>query len=122
MDAERKGIKCKERRHARPRTPAATNAPMQDEVEGWKTVAPTAGPMALSLTAEFWSRRWNVGFSEMLALTVNSPIASRFGRKQRWQLGRGTLSRPLTRPLSRPGRRKNPCLFFVSGATPSRGR
>jgi alginate O-acetyltransferase complex protein AlgI len=30
--------------------------------------------------AEFWSRRWNVGFSEMLAVTVSRPLAPRLGR------------------------------------------
>jgi Membrane bound O-acyl transferase family len=30
--------------------------------------------------AEFWSRRWNVGFSEMLSVTVSRPLAPRLGR------------------------------------------
>jgi alginate O-acetyltransferase complex protein AlgI len=31
--------------------------------------------------AEFWSRRWNVGFSDMIALMVHRPVAARLGRK-----------------------------------------
>lgn len=30
--------------------------------------------------AEFWSRRWNVGFSDMIALVIHRPIAARYGR------------------------------------------
>ena len=30
--------------------------------------------------AEFWSRRWNVGFSDMISVVVHRPIAARFGR------------------------------------------
>ncbi len=30
--------------------------------------------------AEFWSRRWNVGFSEMLSVTISRPLAPRIGR------------------------------------------
>ena len=30
--------------------------------------------------AEFWSRRWNVGFSDMMSVVVHRPIAHRFGR------------------------------------------
>jgi len=30
--------------------------------------------------SEFWSRRWNVGFSDMMSIVVHRPIASRFGR------------------------------------------
>lgn len=30
--------------------------------------------------AEFWSRRWNVGFSEMLTITVSRPVGKRLGR------------------------------------------
>ena len=29
---------------------------------------------------EFWSRRWNVGFSDMMSVMVHRPIAKRFGR------------------------------------------
>ena len=31
--------------------------------------------------AEFWSRRWNAGFSEMLAVIVSRPVTQRFGRR-----------------------------------------
>ncbi len=31
--------------------------------------------------AEFWSRRWNLGFSEMIAIVVHRPVAARFGRR-----------------------------------------
>lgn len=30
--------------------------------------------------AEFWSRRWNVGFSEMLTILVSRPVGKRLGR------------------------------------------
>jgi hypothetical protein len=31
--------------------------------------------------AEFWARRWNTGFSEMLAVIVSRPVTERFGRR-----------------------------------------
>lgn len=31
--------------------------------------------------AEFWSRRWNVAFSDMIAVTVQRPMGKRFGRR-----------------------------------------
>lgn len=37
-------------------------------------------PLASRSLAEFWSRRWNVGFAEMTALAVFRPLAARAGR------------------------------------------
>ncbi|HYH07529.1 MAG TPA: MBOAT family protein [Thermoanaerobaculia bacterium] len=36
-------------------------------------------PLAARSLAEFWSRRWNIGYSEMIATVVHRPIRSRFG-------------------------------------------
>jgi len=31
--------------------------------------------------ADFWSRRWNVGFSDMIAVVVHRPVAARWNRR-----------------------------------------
>jgi alginate O-acetyltransferase complex protein AlgI len=36
-------------------------------------------PLASRSLAEFWSRRWNIGYSEMIAAVVHRPIRERFG-------------------------------------------
>lgn len=36
-------------------------------------------PLRSKSLSEFWSRRWNVGYSEMIATVVHRPIAKRFG-------------------------------------------
>jgi hypothetical protein len=38
-------------------------------------------PLRSRSLAEFWSRRWNVGYSDMIAVTVQRPVAARFGRR-----------------------------------------
>ncbi|HEX2061968.1 MAG TPA: MBOAT family protein [Thermoanaerobaculia bacterium] len=50
----------------------------------WRTrgVAANAlfrAPLAARSLAELWSRRWNVGYSEMIALLVHRPVCARFG-------------------------------------------
>ena len=37
-------------------------------------------PLASRTLAEFWSRRWNLAFSEMISLTVDRPLRPRLGR------------------------------------------
>ncbi|HVR38913.1 MAG TPA: membrane bound O-acyl transferase family-domain-containing protein [Thermoanaerobaculia bacterium] len=37
-------------------------------------------PWRAQSLGEFWSRRWNIGFSDMMSVLVNRPIAARFGR------------------------------------------
>lgn len=37
-------------------------------------------PLRSESLAEFWSRRWNLGFSEMTATLIYRPLAARFGR------------------------------------------
>lgn len=36
-------------------------------------------PLRSRSLAEFWSRRWNLGYSEMIALVVHRPLRRRFG-------------------------------------------
>lgn len=36
-------------------------------------------PLASRSLREFWSRRWNIGYSEMIALVVDRPLRARFG-------------------------------------------
>ena len=38
-------------------------------------------PWRSASLAEFWSRRWNVGFSDMVAVAVQRPVGSRWGRR-----------------------------------------
>lgn len=50
----------------------------------WRAVGVDANPLfrapfASKTLAEFWSRRWNVGFSEMTALTVYNPLRRKLG-------------------------------------------
>lgn len=51
----------------------------------WRAVGVDAAPLfrapllATSLS-EFWGRRWNLAFSEMIALAVSRPVSARFGR------------------------------------------
>jgi hypothetical protein len=37
-------------------------------------------PLRSESLAEFWSRRWNLGFSEMTATLIYRPLSARFGR------------------------------------------
>jgi len=37
-------------------------------------------PLAARTLAEFWSRRWNLAFSEMLTIAVDRPLRPRLGR------------------------------------------
>ena len=46
---------------------------------GVATDALFRAPLAARSLAEFWSRRWNIGYSEMIATVVHRPIRSRFG-------------------------------------------
>ena len=41
---------------------------------GWPVNEPFRNPLASRSLTEFWSRRWNVGFSEMIAVTVHRPV------------------------------------------------
>ncbi|HET8772459.1 MAG TPA: membrane bound O-acyl transferase family-domain-containing protein [Thermoanaerobaculia bacterium] len=41
---------------------------------GWPVNEPFRNPLASRSLSEFWSRRWNVGFSEMIAVTVHRPV------------------------------------------------
>ncbi|HEV7238542.1 MAG TPA: MBOAT family protein [Thermoanaerobaculia bacterium] len=41
---------------------------------GWAVNEPFRNPMASRSLTEFWSRRWNVGFSEMIAVVVHRPV------------------------------------------------
>jgi alginate O-acetyltransferase complex protein AlgI len=52
---------------------------------GWRLAGVDARPMfraplAARSLAEFWGRRWNLAFSEMIALGVYRPLAGRLGR------------------------------------------
>jgi Membrane bound O-acyl transferase family len=38
-------------------------------------------PWRSASLAEFWSRRWNVGFSDMVAVAVQRPVGARWGRR-----------------------------------------
>ena len=38
-------------------------------------------PLHSTSLAEFWSRRWNVGYSEMIATVVQRPVAARLGTR-----------------------------------------
>ena len=38
-------------------------------------------PWRSASLAEFWSRRWNVGFSDMVAVAVQRPLGFRWGRR-----------------------------------------
>jgi alginate O-acetyltransferase complex protein AlgI len=38
-------------------------------------------PLAARSLGDFWSRRWNLAFSEMTALTIYRPLSGRVGRK-----------------------------------------
>lgn len=38
-------------------------------------------PWRAASLADFWSRRWNVGFSDMVAIVVQRPVAKRWGRR-----------------------------------------
>jgi alginate O-acetyltransferase complex protein AlgI len=46
---------------------------------GWPVDNPFRNPLASRSLGEFWSRRWNVGFSEMIAVTVHRPVRRRAG-------------------------------------------
>lgn len=51
----------------------------------WRTAGADVGPLFRSpwraeSLGEFWSRRWNLAFSEMTSLAVYRPIAARLGR------------------------------------------
>lgn len=41
---------------------------------GWPVNEPFRNPLASRSLSEFWSRRWNVGFSEMIAVAVHRPV------------------------------------------------
>ena len=41
---------------------------------GWLVTEPFRNPLASRSLSEFWSRRWNVGFSEMIAVVVHRPV------------------------------------------------
>jgi len=41
---------------------------------GWPVSEPFRNPLASRSLAEFWSRRWNVGFSEMISVAVHRPV------------------------------------------------
>jgi len=41
---------------------------------GWPVNEPFRNPLASRSLSEFWGRRWNVGFSEMIAVTVHRPV------------------------------------------------
>jgi len=47
---------------------------------GFDCEAPFRAPLSSAGLSEFWSRRWNVGFSEMTAIAVFRPLAERIGR------------------------------------------
>ena len=38
-------------------------------------------PLVCEGLADFWSKRWNLSFSQMMARTVHRPVANRFGRR-----------------------------------------
>jgi Membrane bound O-acyl transferase family len=38
-------------------------------------------PLRSKSLAEFWSRRWNVGYSEMIAVVVHRPLREKFGAR-----------------------------------------
>lgn len=46
---------------------------------GWPVNEPFRNPLASRSLSEFWSRRWNVGFSEMIAVTVHRPVRRHAG-------------------------------------------
>lgn len=46
---------------------------------GWPVNEPFRNPLASRSLSEFWSRRWNVGFSEMIAVMVYHPVRRRAG-------------------------------------------
>jgi hypothetical protein len=46
---------------------------------GVATDALFRAPLASRSLSEFWSRRWNIGYSEMIALVVDRPLRARFG-------------------------------------------
>lgn len=46
---------------------------------GFAVNEPFRNPLASRSLTEFWSRRWNVGFSEMIAVTVHRPLRRRAG-------------------------------------------
>lgn len=46
---------------------------------GWPVNEPFRNPLASRSLGEFWSRRWNVGFSEMIAVTVHRPVRRHAG-------------------------------------------
>lgn len=46
---------------------------------GVATDALFRAPLASRSLSEFWSRRWNIGYSEMIAIVVHRPIRDRFG-------------------------------------------
>ncbi len=41
---------------------------------GWSVNEPFRNPLASRSLSEFWSRRWNVGFSEMISVAVHRPV------------------------------------------------
>jgi hypothetical protein len=41
---------------------------------GWPVNEPFRNPLASRSLSEFWSRRWNVGFSEMISVAVHRPV------------------------------------------------
>ncbi|MCA8941987.1 MAG: hypothetical protein KDB80_05445 [Planctomycetes bacterium] len=47
---------------------------------GFATQAQFRAPWRSSSLREFWARRWNVGYSVMMAHAIQRPIAARFGR------------------------------------------
>ena len=46
---------------------------------GWPVNEPFRNPLASRSLAEFWSKRWNVGFSEMIAVVVHRPLRRHAG-------------------------------------------
>jgi hypothetical protein len=49
-------------------------------LRGVPCVAPFQAPLAATNLSEFWARRWNRPFSELVQLTIYRPLASVFGR------------------------------------------
>jgi membrane bound O-acyltransferase family protein len=49
-------------------------------LRGVAASAPFRAPLRSTSLAEFWSRRWNLGFSEMTATLLYRPLSERFGK------------------------------------------
>ena len=47
--------------------------------QGWPVNEPFRNPLASRSLGEFWSKRWNVGFSEMISAVVHRPLRRHVG-------------------------------------------